>query len=179
MSRYRKIALRALADGLTDLMRDWLIRAHAGDARAFFVRATYEMIEIGNEHMARKSNTKHAAFSRNGKAGGNDVHWANFKFTSEEIALVIETASDVPGLMLEVAKLLTDGCDLTIKRNLERNNFSAFIIVQGGDDSSERRGISAFATTGIDALAAVCLKYHIGKSSPDRFTFTSNGVGIG
>lgn len=129
--------------------------------------------------MARKTNPKHGTFSRNGTAGNNDVEWANFKFTDEEIAIVVETASDIPALMLEIAKLVSDGCDLTVKRNTERNNFSAFVIIPNGDDSGKRRGISAYATTGIDALAAVCIKYHIGKSSPDRFTFASNGVGIG
>jgi hypothetical protein len=179
MSRMEKIAKRALAAGLTDLLRDWLIRAHTVPVRAFFVHSSFAWIEVGNEHMARKSNPKHGTFSRNGGTGSSDVEWANFKFTDEEIALVIETASDVPGLMLEVAKLVIDGCDLTVKRNPDRENYSAFVIIPSGGDSGKRRGISAFATSGIDALAAVCLKYHIGKSSPDRFTFASNGLGIG
>jgi hypothetical protein len=174
-----KIAKRALAAGLTDLLRDWLIRARTETVRAFFVHSSFVWIEVGNEHMARKTNPKHGTFSRSGANGNGDVEWANFKFTEEEIALVVETASDIPGLMLEVAKLVSDGCDLTIKRNSDRNNYSAFLITQVGGDSSKRRGISAFATTGVDALAAVLLKYHIGKSSPDRFTFASNGLGIG
>lgn len=179
MSRQSKIALRALADGLTDLMRDWLSRAHTGQVRAFFVHSSFKWIEIGNEYMARKNTTKHGTFSRGSGNGNSDVVWANFKFTEDEIAIVIETASDVSALMLEAAKLLTDGCDLTVKRNTDRGNFSAFVITPSGDDSGERCGISAFASTGIDALAAVCLKYHIRKSSPDRFTFAANGLGIG
>jgi hypothetical protein len=179
MSRMHKVALRALADGLTDLLRDWLIRSRTEPVRAFFVHSSFDWVEIGNEHMARKANPQHGTFSRNVGVSNGEVEWANFKLTDEEIALVVETASDIPGLMLEVAKLVTDGCDITIKRNADRGNYSAFVITPSGGDSSKRRGISAFATNGIDALAAVCLKYHIGKSNPDRFTFASNGLGIG
>lgn len=129
--------------------------------------------------MARKQNPKSGTFSKGNGTSNSDVEWANFKLTDEEIGLVVDLASDIPALMLEVAKLVSHGCDLSLKCNLDRGNFSAFVIEQARDGTGKRRGISAFARTGIEALSAVCLKHHIGQSSPDRFTFSATGVGIG
>lgn len=176
---YTKYLVRAIEPQMRKWTRNLASFGHsAAFAATNFNQFAY--IYLGEEHvMARKSRSKFGSASDGSKSVKVTTVWANYKLTHDDVALVISDAAEQEKIATRLASLFAQGADFSVRHNPERKNFSAFAISLPGANDGIRIGISAFGGDVWQAVAAVLYKCDLYASSPEKFTESGQGVGIG
>ena len=177
-SRMSKIRAHCLAEIIIDAFQRWLPYSRFPKEPAF----SFFMLERENWNgwytMARKAARNRAALSTRVSPGETGIEWANCQLDDEDVAAILESANDLSSLGDSFAALLSGNGDITIRRDAEKSEYSAFVTSPPRQDTGVRIGISARAQTGLLAAAAVFYKVSLYKSRPDRFTKSGQNLGI-
>jgi len=177
-SRMSKIKARCLAEIVLDAFQRWLPYSRFPSEPAFSFFTLERENWNGWYTMARKAARDSRALSPRISNGKESIEWANCQLDDEDVVLIIACADNLSAIGDAFAALLAGNGDITIRRDPEKSEYSAFVTSPPRQDTGVRTGISARANTGLLVAAAVFYKVSLYKTRPDRFTKSGQNLGI-
>lgn len=107
------------------------------------------------------------------------VSWVNVRFTPEQIQEVLHLADNPDEVGKALASLLVRNYQFSVRANLDKSNYSAFITGIPSDDGKVSYAISGFGPTCLAAIASVLTKFYAIEYDPSLLQVSQSGVGIG
>lgn len=111
--------------------------------------------------MPRKSTKKGNENGNSGAAKREFTGWHNCPLPDDCVSEVERLASDPASVVTEFLALLEQGADVGVKRQPDGGGWMAYLITDACDVAGKSVGLSAFASSPIDAAACLVYKYNV------------------
>lgn len=177
---FLKYAVRELSPHIATSLKHYRIIARWGHKPPSFNFLSLDWQVKDTVYAMARTKSKNPANSAKPPAGKPvEVQWLNYKFSQDDVAIVLEEAQDVPALCARLASVFISGDDFSVRFNPARKNFSAYAISGASNADGVRIGLSAFAGSVPEAISAILYKRDLFISSPENFTQSGQSMGIG